>query len=94
MPVYFAARDSFSSSGPLKQNVSLARSPTKTETTQTNHFFASVCAYIKLEALKQTPSFNHFALKSKLYLAALESAFAELRRLQDKTNAYSFLTVA
>lgn len=36
----------------LKQNVSLENSPTHTETTQTNHFFAALCGFIKLEMLK------------------------------------------
>jgi hypothetical protein len=36
----------------LKQNVSLAKSPTQTQTTQTNHFFAALCGFIKLEQLK------------------------------------------
>lgn len=78
----------------LKQHASLAKSPTKTETTQTNHFFASVCAYVKLETLKQTTSLNHFALRSKLYLAALKSAFVELQWLQGNINANSLLTAA
>ena len=78
----------------LKQNASLAKSPTKTETTQTNHFFASVCAYVKLETLKQTTSLNHFALRSKIYLAALRSAFAELQRLRENANANPLLTAA
>lgn len=38
----------------LKQNALLSKSPTKTVTTQSNHFFASLCAYIKLEMLKVT----------------------------------------
>jgi hypothetical protein len=50
----------------LKQNVSLAKSPTQTETTQTNHFFAALCGYIKLEMLKVETKTNHFALKTKL----------------------------
>jgi hypothetical protein len=33
----------------LKQNVSLAKSPTQTVTTQTNHFFAALWGFIKLE---------------------------------------------
>ncbi|MDQ3252531.1 MAG: hypothetical protein M3R15_01295, partial [Acidobacteriota bacterium] len=37
----------------LKQNVSLAKSPTHTETTQTNHFFAALCGFVKLEPSKQ-----------------------------------------
>ena len=65
----------------LKQNVSLERSPTQTTTTQTNHFFAALCGYIKLERLKIKTKQNHFALKSKLYLKALLSAFQTLREL-------------
>ena len=66
----------------LKQNASLSKSPTKTVTTQSNHVFASVCAYIKLEMLKVTTKTNHFALKSKLYLRALRTAFDALDELQ------------
>jgi hypothetical protein len=65
----------------LKQNASLEKSPTQTVTTQTNHFFASLCAYIKLELLKGATKLNHFALKSKLYLQAIHSAYATLREL-------------
>lgn len=65
----------------LKQNVSLEKSPTQTMTTQTNHFFAAICGYIKLERLKIKTKQNHFALKSKLYLKALMSAFQTLRQL-------------
>lgn len=65
----------------LKQNVSLAKSPTQTETTQTNHFFAALCGYIKLEMLKVETKTNHFALKTKLYVNALNSAFQTLREL-------------
>jgi hypothetical protein len=63
----------------LKQNVSLAKSPTQTVTTQTHHFFAALCGFIKLERLKMRTDLNHFTLKSKLYLNALHSAFATLR---------------
>ncbi len=65
----------------LKQNVSLEKSPTQTETTQTNHFFAALCGYVKLERLKIKTKQNHFALKSKLYLKALLSAFQTLKNL-------------
>lgn len=65
----------------LKQNVSVAKSPTQTVTTQTNHFFAALCGFIKLEKLKIKTHLNHFTLKSKLYLNALHSAFATLRTL-------------
>jgi len=65
----------------LKQNASLEKSPTQTVTTQTNHFFASLCGYIKLELLKGDTQLNHFALKSKLYLQAIQAAYAALRKL-------------
>ena len=65
----------------LKQNVSLAKSPTQTERTQTNHFFAALCGYVKLEMLKADVKLNHFALKQKLYIKALHSAFSTLREL-------------
>ena len=66
----------------LKQNASLSLSPTKTVTTQSNHLFASLCAYLKLEMLKVTTKTNHFALKAKLYLRALRTAFTTLNELQ------------
>jgi hypothetical protein len=65
----------------LKQNASLAKSLTRTTTTQRNHFFASVCAFVKLETLRLKTKLNHFALKSKLYVSALQSAYEELQKL-------------
>jgi len=66
----------------LKQNVSLEKSPTHTVVTQSNHFFAALCGYIKLELLKVDLKLNHFALKAKLYQQAVLSAFNTLRELQ------------
>jgi hypothetical protein len=66
----------------LKQNASLEKSPTQTVVTQTNHFFAALCGFIKLELLKDSTSLNHFALKSKLYFQAIQSAYATLNSLQ------------
>jgi hypothetical protein len=66
----------------LKQNAALERSPAHTVTTQTNHIFASLCAFIKLEKLKLKTRCNHFGLKARLYLRAVQSAFDELRELQ------------
>jgi len=51
----------------LKQNTSLGASPTKTPDTQANQFYASMIAYIKLEALKIKCSIGHFRLKAQLY---------------------------
>jgi IS4 transposase len=65
----------------VKSNTGLARSPTHTVRTQSNHFFASIYAFFKLELLKIKHQLNHFALKSKLYIKALQASFAELQRL-------------
>lgn len=66
----------------LKQNASLEKSPTKTVVTQSNHFFASLFAFVKLETLKSFSNLNHFALKSKIYICALYQAFKELQNLK------------
>ena len=65
----------------IKSNTSLAKSPTKTVRTQSNHVFASIYAAFKLETLKLKHHTNHFALKSKLYLKALQASFAELQKI-------------
>jgi hypothetical protein len=66
----------------LKQNASLEKSPTHTVTSQSNHFFAALCAYIKLEWLKAASHLNHFAIKARLYLAAVQTAFRTLASFQ------------
>jgi hypothetical protein len=66
----------------LKSNASLAKSPTKTIRTQSNHVFASIYAFVKLERLKVATSMNHFALRSRMYLKAVQAAFAELQSLR------------
>ena len=65
----------------LKQNAALERSPAHTVTTQTNHVFASLCAFIKLEKLKGKTQCNHFELRARLYIRAVQSAFDDLRVL-------------
>jgi len=62
----------------LKQNTSIAKSPTRTLTTQSNHLFCSLWAYVKLEKLKYKTKLNHFNIKGKIYLKALKVAFQEL----------------
>lgn len=66
----------------LKQNASLNKSPTRTRTTQSNHFVAALCAFTKLELLKVRTRKNHYALKSQLYISALRHAFQALRQLE------------
>jgi hypothetical protein len=65
----------------LKQNASLAKSPTRTITTQTSHLFASLVAYVKLERLKFVHKMNHFALKAKIYWEAMKMAWKKLEGL-------------
>jgi len=66
----------------LKQNVSLCKSLTKTVDSQANHFFTALWGYVKLEVLKLTSKLNHFALKSKLYIKALQQSFLEWQSLK------------
>lgn len=70
----------------LKQNAASGKSPTETIGTRTNHFFASVYAYIRLESLKISSKVNHFALKNKLYIKAVQQAFVELQKLQESVG--------
>ena len=74
----------------LKQNASLEKSPTRTVTSQTNHFFACLVAYTKLEKLKVQTKLNHYALKSKIYFSALKIAYLEIKNLQ---NLYTGISV-
>lgn len=62
----------------VKSNASFAKSPTKTIKTQTNHFMLSILAFVKLEWLQIRNNLNHFALKAKIYLAAMKAAQDEL----------------
>ncbi len=73
-----------------KQNASLEKSPTKTETTQGNHFYASLYGFVKLETLRSAVSLNHFALRTKIYLGAITQAFKELQNLKSLCQNVSF----
>lgn len=66
----------------IKSLTSFARSPTRRIRTQTNHFTASILAFVKLEAWRATQKLNHVALKDKLYRTALAGVFTELRQLK------------
>jgi len=68
----------------LKQNAALAKSPTRTETTQTNHFVAALWAFVKIELLKVQTNKNHYQLKAQLYFSALQVAFQELQLLKSE----------
>jgi DDE superfamily endonuclease len=65
----------------VKSNASFAKSPTKTDTTQTNHFMLSILAYVKLELLYLRKNQNHFAMKQIIYIAATKAAHEKLKEL-------------
>jgi hypothetical protein len=66
----------------LKSNAGLAKSPTQTVTTQSNHVFLSIVAVFKLECLKMQHHLNHFALRAKLLITATQQAYAQLQALR------------
>ena len=66
----------------LKQNAALGKAPVRRLTTQNNHVFAALCAFFKLECIKIKHQANHFALRAKLYLKALKTAYHELQILK------------
>jgi hypothetical protein len=70
----------------LKQNVAFEKSPTRTVTSQKNHIFAAMLAFITLEMLKLHSHMNHFALKGQLYLRAIQACFKELKHLQQQSQ--------
>jgi hypothetical protein len=71
----------------LKSNLGFAKSPTKIVRTQSNHIFACLAAFVKMERLRMKSHLNHFAMKAQLYQAALASAFQQLQVLKAKCSA-------
>ena len=66
----------------LKSNTGLAKSPTKSIRTQRNHIFMSIYAAFQLECLKLKHKINHFALRNRIYVTALQQAMCELHLLK------------
>ena len=66
----------------LKSNANLAKSPTKTLRTQSNHIFMAIYATFKLECLSIANHLNPFALCRKLLINASRSAYLQLQLLQ------------
>lgn len=75
----------------LKNNHSLAKSPTKTVRTQANHLFASLCAYIRMEFIAIDTGKNQFYLKSCIYLEALKKAFSALEKFCVPLNIHMLI---
>ncbi len=66
----------------MKSNIGLEKSPTQTVRTQSNHIFAAICAFAKLECLSIKKCMNHFALKYKLIVKANRVALMELKKMK------------
>jgi hypothetical protein len=66
----------------LKSNAGLAKSPTRTVTTQNNPVFMSIYAVFKLECLKIKHKVNHFAMRTKLLIKATRLAYNALQILR------------
>ncbi len=66
----------------IKQNASIGSSPARSVKAQSNHLFASIFTFVKLEKIKLSKNLNHFAIKAKLYMAAIKIAFEELNLLK------------
>ena len=66
----------------LKYNVDMAKSPTKTIRTQSNHIFLSILSFFKLERLKIKHKLNHFAIRMKLLIKANQMAYEQLQILK------------
>lgn len=66
----------------LKSNAGLARSPTQTVRSQSNHVFMAIYAVFKLTCLSIRTKTNPFALRLKLLVNASRSAYTELQQLR------------
>jgi hypothetical protein len=66
----------------LKSNAGMAKSPTQTVRSQSNHVFMAIYAVFKLECLSVKSKINPFALRFKLLINATRSAFEQLRVFQ------------
>jgi uncharacterized protein YegP (UPF0339 family) len=58
----------------IKQITGIGRSPAHTERMQSNHMFAAIYGYVKLDLAKLNHGYNHFAIKSQIYMASLKKA--------------------
>jgi len=58
--------------------------------TQSNHIFAAILGYVKLEKLKQATNLNHFAMKAKIYMASMMTAKVTFQELWENTQNLTF----
>ena len=65
----------------LKKNASLCKSPARMVRTQSNHIFASIFAFYKLESMSMKTKLNHFAIKARIYEKAVRVAYEEFQQI-------------
>jgi hypothetical protein len=83
----------------LKSLMGLEKSPTKNIVSQSNHFFCSMFAFLKMEIMsgykkcKKTArrTKNHFDLKAQIYLAASKVAYEEVEKLKTEVVGLKLL---
>jgi len=71
----------------IKSNTALAKSPTKVVRTQSNHICMSLYAAARLETLSIKKNMTTFALRSQLYIKAIQRAFKELKFMKANAGA-------
>ena len=70
----------------MKYNASFAKSPASTVRTQSNHCFAEIYAFVKLEKLRIRTTLNHFDIKGQIYIEALKIAYDKLEKMSETQN--------
>lgn len=66
----------------IKSHASFAKSPTRRVRTQSNHFFASLVGFVKLEVARVGMGWGHSVLRGQLYQVALARAWEQLQKLK------------
>jgi hypothetical protein len=69
-----------------KTNASLRKSPASVRESQITHILCVMYGYIKLEWMRIGSGLNHFAIRSRLYLAALKRSSKELEKMRKSIN--------
>jgi hypothetical protein len=70
----------------VKSNAAFAKSPASTVRTQSNHCFAEIYAFVKLEKLRIRTTLNHFAIKEQIYIEAFKIAYNNLEKMSGTQN--------
>ena len=54
--------------------------------TQSNHCFAEIYAFVKLEKLRIRATLNRFAIKGQIYIEALKIVYDNLEKMSGTQN--------